>query len=180
MKNMPLIVLLFSLILVCGISSCSLATAPLNKAVVNESLIAAQRADQIIIEGMIAKINDFDSFVSKVSSLGLGSRLVYSISYDYGDLKLDGIENKLKFEYISTLRYSENKIPIGNLFVESSPFGDKWIVSVYKDYAGNPDLKVNGQDKLEVLGPSANRSIELTITRDPVVFEKKIIDFVVK
>jgi len=87
---------------------------------------------------------------------GAGNKRALEMSLKKGQLKIDGVGDKIFFEIESSYAYSEpgQEIPFGELVVKTEEIGADYLVTLTSNLS-HYDLTFDGEDKLEVLHKAA-------------------------
>ena len=101
--------------------------------------------DKAIIEQSIDMMEDIDITLTEVIKAGPGNKRVIETVIRKGNLKIDGLNNEIMFEFEGEYIYSEPGEPIsqGNLIIETRQLGERGIVNVTRIYS-NYDITYNG------------------------------------
>lgn len=108
--------------------------------------------DKSILEQSIEMMEDLDILISEVIQAGTGNKRVIKIAIRKGDLRLDGSDDKLVFEFEGKYIYSEpgESIQQGNLIVITEEVGKLGLVNITRDYSGY-NITYNGGDNLKII-----------------------------
>jgi len=112
--------------------------------------------DKSVIEQSIEMMEDLDLVITEVIQAGAGNKRVIKITIRKGDLKLDGVENRLLFEFEGKYIYSEpgENIQQGNLIVITNEVGDLGLVNITRDYS-DYNLTYQREDNLKIISKAA-------------------------
>ncbi|MDO8528713.1 MAG: hypothetical protein Q7S06_02375 [Nanoarchaeota archaeon] len=120
--------------------------------------------DKAIIEQSILMLKDIDSTLLTMG--GAGNQRVIEISIKKGDLKIDGVQDKIVFEIESMLEYSQpdKTISSGNVDILTKKSGKFNTITLTRDFFGDYDLTNTERDETR------------TISKSPVSYTLKISD----
>jgi hypothetical protein len=112
--------------------------------------------DKSILEQSIEMMEDLDLTIMEVIQAGAGNKRVIEIGLKKGDLKLDGANDKLLFEYKGKYLYSEpgEDIQKGNLVIRTEEFGDLAYINISRDYS-TYNITYNEEDYLKTISKAA-------------------------
>ena len=123
--------------------------------------------DKAIIEQSILMLKDIDSTLLTMGSAG--NQRIIEISIKKGNLKIDGIQDKIIFEMESRLSYSEPSttetpkiISNGNIEIETRKSGKFNAITLTRNFYNNYNITNNKKDEVK------------TISKAPVAYTLKI------
>ena len=122
-----------------------------------------QLQDHAIIEQSLSLMKDIDNTILTMG--GPGNQRYFSINIQKGDLKIDGVNDRLVFEIASTDMYSEPGVSSieGNIVVNTMKQGSSYAVNLTRDYSADYDITYNGANQVETISHAA-KSYNLLIT----------------
>jgi len=105
-----------------------------------------------------------------------GNQRISEIGIKEGNLKIDGVNDKIIFELESQSVYSEpgKKINDGSIEILTEKRSGYNLVSLTRDYNKNYDLKFEGKDELKIISHSST-SYDLTIRNEGAGDDNRII-----
>jgi len=112
--------------------------------------------DKALIEQSITILKEIESTILNMGDCS-GNQRIFEVEIKKGNLKIDGVNDKLIFEIESAYTYSEpgENINDGNLIISTQTIGDLNNVSLTRDYSSSYNLKYGGVDEIETLTPSS-------------------------
>jgi len=130
--------------------------------------------DQAIIQQSVEMMKEIDSTILTIGATG--NQRVIEIGIKKGDLKIDGINNKLIFEIESQSIYSEpgKNINDGSVVVLTEEKSGYNLVTLTNDYGETYNIKFEGADILKKISKSST-SYKLTILNEGADANGKIV-----
>ena len=112
--------------------------------------------DKSILEQSIEMMEDLDLIIKEVIQAGTGNKRVIKIAIRKGNLRLDGSDDKLLFEFEGKYIYSEpgESIQRGNLIVITEEVGKLGLVNITRDYS-DYNITYYGEDNLKIISRAA-------------------------
>jgi len=112
--------------------------------------------DKSILEQSIEMMEDLDIIITEVIQAGAGNKRVIEVAIRKGDLRLDGSNDKLLFEFEGKYVYSEpgENIQQGNLIILTKEVGKIGLVNITRDYS-DYNITYNGEDHLKIISKAA-------------------------
>ena len=112
--------------------------------------------DKSTLEQSIEMMEDLDIIMTEVIQAGAGNKRVIEVTLRKGDLRLDGKNNQLLFEFEGKYIYSEpgEEIQQGNLIVLTEEVGKLGFVNITRDYS-NYNITYYGEDKLKIISKAS-------------------------
>ncbi|HTY43832.1 MAG TPA: hypothetical protein VMC80_01175 [Patescibacteria group bacterium] len=110
--------------------------------------------DRTIIEQSLSMMKDIDTTILTMG--GSGNQRTLSVNIKRGDLKIDGINDRLVFEINSNYQYSEPGVPLadGNIIISTSESGSSYFTNLTRNY---PDYNISyeGMNQIKTISQSA-------------------------
>ncbi len=134
----------------------------------------AEVQDKTIIEQSVGIMEDINNVISNIGIPG-NKRLI-ELNIKKGDLKIDGVNDKIIFEIESRYAYSQpgEEVPYGSVIVHTEKKGDLNVVTLTSDYSEAYNLTYLNKDELKTITKSG-ASYNLFITNKGG--SKVVIDF---
>lgn len=118
--------------------------------------------DRTIIEQSLSMLKDIDNTILTMG--GAGNQRYFSLEIKKGNLKIDGVNDRLVFEMDSKYLYSEpgRELMDGNIVINTAKSGSTNFVNLTRNY---PDYNIsyNGLNQIKTISQSAT-SYNLAIT----------------
>jgi len=133
--------------------------------------------DQAIIEQSIEIVKQIDSTILTIGAAG--NQRILEVGIKKGDLKIDGVNDKLIFEMESQSIYSEpgKSISDGNVVILTEEKSGYNLVTITADYSETYNLTFGGTDILKKIS-KASTSYKLTIlNKGEDASDKIVLDF---
>lgn len=113
--------------------------------------------DKSILENSIKMMEEIDSTISSIAEEVPGNKRKISLELKKGNLKIDGINNKILFEINSKYEYSEpgKDYKLGDLIIKTVKKGKMNDINITLDYQGIYNITYDDQDKLKEITPSS-------------------------
>jgi len=133
--------------------------------------------DGMLIDQSVTMLKEIESAITDSSFQVSGNQRILELGIKKGELKIDGINDKIIFEMESKLTYSEpgETVNDGDLLVYTEQIGETNIVTLTRDYSDSYNIKYNGQDEVEILTQSSV-PYKLFLTNKGTSANKIIID----
>lgn len=133
--------------------------------------------DKARIEQSIELMEEIDSTISEIIQGSAGNKRVMEIGIKKGDLKIDGEQDLLVFEFEGKYTYSEPGVPIsdGNLIIFTEQAGKINKVNITRNY--NYNIEYEGNDEVKSFGKSATSYTLLISNEGKDAQNKNIINF---
>jgi type II secretory pathway pseudopilin PulG len=121
--------------------------------------------DQAIIQQSTEMMKQIDSTILNLGAVG--NQRILEIGIKAGDLKIDGVNNKIIFELESKGVYSEpgKSINDGNVVILTEKKSAYNLVTLTIDYSAGYDIKFQGQDIVKTISKASN-SYKLSIVNN--------------
>jgi type II secretory pathway pseudopilin PulG len=118
--------------------------------------------DQAIIQQSVEMMKQIDSTILTIGATG--NQRVIEIGIKKGDLKIDGVNNKLVFEIETQSVYSEpgENINDGSIVILTEEKSGFNLVTLTTDYSQSYNIQFDGTEVLKKISKSSN-SYKLTI-----------------
>lgn len=112
--------------------------------------------DQAIIQQSTEMMKQIDSTILNLGAVG--NQRILEIGIKAGDLKIDGVNDKIVFELESKGVYSEpgKNINDGSVVILTQKKSGYNLVTLTIDYNTNYDIKFQGQDILKTISKASN------------------------
>ena len=112
--------------------------------------------DKAVIDQSITMLKEIELTVLDLSG-GAGNQRIFELGMKKGELKIDGVNDKIIFEMESAYTYSEpgETINDGSLLVHTETQGNINIITLTRDYSSSYNLKYNELDELGTLTKSS-------------------------
>lgn len=129
----------------------------------NPKITEAQ--DKTIIEQSIKVMEEINTVIISIGVSG-NKRLV-ELEIKKGDLKIDGVNNKIIFEIKSKYLFSQpgEDIDYGGVIIRTEQKGEFNIITITSDYSASHDLQYQKSDQLKTITKSASK-YKLFITNE--------------
>ena len=113
--------------------------------------------DKALIEQSIGIMEDISIIISSLVEGGPGNQRLIELGIRKGDLKIDGIKDKILFEIESRYTYSEpgENIYHGSIIVHTKKRGKFNTVNLTIDYSEEYNITYNGEDKLKTISKAS-------------------------
>lgn len=133
--------------------------------------------DKAVIEQSIELMEEIDLTISEIIQGSAGNKRVMEIGIKKGNLKIDGENDLLVFEFEGKYTYSEPGVPIseGNLIIFTKQTGKINNVNITRNYDYN--ITYEGADELKSFGKSATPYTLLISNEGKDAQNKNIINF---
>lgn len=107
--------------------------------------------DRAILQQSTDMMKEIDSTISTIGSAG--NQRILEIGIKDGELKIDGVDNKIIFQMDSKDIYSEpgKIIKDGNVAVHTEKKTEYNIVTLTLDYSANYNIKFGGADEVKII-----------------------------
>ena len=111
--------------------------------------------DKGIVEQSIGVLQDIDSLIRNLG--GPGNQRVLELGINKGSMTIDAVNDKIFFELESRYQYSQpgENISVGKIIAHTEEIGKINIVTLTLDYAGEYNIKNQGQDVAETISKAA-------------------------
>lgn len=130
--------------------------------------------DSAIIQQSTEMMKEIDSTILTMG--GAGNQRILEIGIKKGELKIDGVQDKLIFEMESKSIYSEPGVDIsdGNIIILTQKKSGYNIVTLTRDYSEKENIQFEGKDELKIIS-KASTSYDLIIKNEGKDTNDKII-----
>ncbi len=110
--------------------------------------------DKAIIEQSITVMQDIDSLITDIRTTG--SKRTIDVNIRKGNLRIDGISNKLIFEFEGKYTYNEpgEELQEGALTINTEVIGKTSFVNITRDYS-DYNITFNGEDSSKVISKAS-------------------------
>ena len=125
-----------------------------------------QIQSKAIIDQSIKVMENIDVIVNEIVQGGTGNKRIMEVQIKAGDLKIDGLNDRLLFETKGRYTYSEPgvEVPDGNLKIYTEKKGKLNFVNVTRDYSLY-NITYSGQDLSRSI-TKASRAYELILSNE--------------
>jgi len=113
--------------------------------------------DKAIIEQSIEIMEDINTIILSLIQGGPGNKRLIELGIKKGNLKIDGISDKIVFEMESRYTYSEpgQDIYHGSIIAHTEKRGKFNIVNLTVDYSEDYDITYQGENKLKTISKAS-------------------------
>jgi hypothetical protein len=113
--------------------------------------------DETVITQSIDILKKIDSTINEIRIGGSGNQRKVEVNIQKGNLKIDGINDKLIFDIESKCQYSESGegYQEGNIEVLTISRGEINLVNITRDYSGDYNITYRGKDEEKSLTKAA-------------------------
>jgi len=132
--------------------------------------------DKAVIEQTMDMMNYLNTRILSAVQGGPGNKRIDELKIKKGELKIDGVDNKIIFEMESKSVYSEpgQDVAYGNIIVRTEKKGKINIVTLTTDYSKDYNLTFENKDKVKLISKS---SVPYKLVISNKGGEKTVIDF---
>ncbi|GIU68668.1 MAG: hypothetical protein KatS3mg001_518 [Candidatus Pacearchaeota archaeon] len=111
--------------------------------------------DRSIIEQSIGILEDFDSLVNSIGTVG--NQRVFTISIRKGSFIVDSLNDVLSFKVDSKNKYSEigEEISVGNIMVQTLQKGKNYEVILARNFSSQYNVTFNGLEQVREMTPAS-------------------------
>lgn len=112
--------------------------------------------DKSILEQSLEMMEEIDIVITELIQAGSGNKRVIEVAIRKGNLRIDGSNDKILFEFEGKYIYSEpgEDIQEGNLVVRTEELGKLGLINITRDYS-NYNVTYQGEDELKIITKAA-------------------------
>ena len=116
-----------------------------------------QLQDKALIEKSAGILKSIDATIMDVVTGGAGNIRNLDLGLKKGELKIDGVGDKIIFEMQTVYQHSQIDVPIenGNIVELTTKEGEDYRVSLTMNYNGKRDISYAGKDELKTISKSS-------------------------
>jgi len=113
--------------------------------------------DKTIIDQSILLVEDIDNIILSIVQGGQGNKRLIEPTIKEGNLRIDGINNKIVFEIESRYVYSQpgKEVYVGGIIAYTEKKGKYNTVTLTKDYSGKYNITYDGSDEIKSLNKAS-------------------------